>query len=122
MVTISLQNSKNPTISTSCGPDLVHCRANTILRFTEIRKKTSDELFGGKIIPLKYIIERTAVTVTLCCAHSSFYFSSTCSSVCYCSERFLLSKFQYNFAFVKITWVYPNQPCQVFYIFMVQYT
>ena len=29
----------------------------------KLAKKNSDKLFGGKIIPLKYIVERTAVTV-----------------------------------------------------------
>ena len=38
----------------------IHCRANTILCFTEIRKD-SDELFGGKNnIPLKCMVERTS--------------------------------------------------------------
>ena len=47
-----------------------HCKANTILCFTEIWKKNSDELFGEKIShwnPYIYIAERTALTAVLFC-------------------------------------------------------
>ena len=41
----------------------IHCRANTILCFTEIRKKNSDELFGGKKYPIE--VERTTKNKTM---------------------------------------------------------